>query len=78
MNNYDLEIMRLRNKGYAKDKKVLNNKIEFEQIIDLVTAGEVSEEVRGSTFKKLHQLMNSAFRLSSLRQKSISTEMIKE
>lgn len=60
----------MRNKGYAKAKKVLNNKIELEQIIDGVISGEISEDVRGSTFGKLRCLMSGAFRLASLRKKT--------
>lgn len=60
----------MRNKGYAKAKKALNNKIELEQIVDGVISGEISEDVRGSTFGKLRCLMSGAFRLASLRKKT--------
>jgi len=70
MYNCDLTLIKMRNKGYAKAKKALNNKIELEQIVDGVISGEISEDVRGSTFGKLRCLMSGAFRLASLRKKT--------
>lgn len=70
MYNCDLTLIKMRNKGYAKAKKVLNNKVELEQIVDGVISGEISEDVRGSTFGKLRCLMSGAFRLASLRKKT--------